>query len=222
VILHSPVPAARRLVTAVASAEPRRLDPHDYEGLVEEFEAKIDLSDLDRALDALIGRLERFDSAIDMESAPIIHQHLRLTRRQAAAPGPWRYLAVIFRPDFIHHRWEVVSPVTMRSRFWTMGTRHDNNSFYRLWWMAEITHEEGSYELTQKLLSRPHLATAVFVRSLSWYQPAVRACVEALYQMPTDAVEMAVRQFNKLLSTTPLEGLSYEDCVELLEGLIGR
>src|SRR5688572_8777547 len=70
------------------------------EGLIDRFERKLDLDDFDEAVDRVIAETKRFDTAIDAAAAPELHRTLRLTRREAADPAVWRFLAVVHRPDF--------------------------------------------------------------------------------------------------------------------------
>lgn len=208
---------ARVLVTPeLASGSLSRIEDTEAEGFVELLGKEISLEAFDEALTKLMALMPRYDTALDARAAIDLHRTLGLTRRDAADPGIWRYLTVVHRPDFIRHRWENSSWATMRSRFWSMGTRPDSNTLARLWWIAELTRVDGSFELTERVLRRQTLANAIFVRSLSGYLPAVRAAVEMLDSAPSEVVERVMLQLSRVLGTVPLESRSYEELVELI------
>ena len=165
-----------------------------------------ELGAFDEAIDELLATSALYDASSDRRTAPAIHRALPLSRLEAADPGLWRYLAVVHRPDWVRHRWELRSFTTMRARFWRPGTRPDSNAYSRLWWIAELTREGDSYDLTERVLTRQPLATPLFVRQFSYYRPAVEAFVDILEHAPADEIEAVVRQFNALLSTVVLEG----------------
>ncbi len=206
-----------QLVTPrLASGEEPRVAEAKYADLLEPCERELSLNALDAALDEILASSQPFDTSIDVRAAPAIHRALRLSRREASEPGVWRFLAVVHRPDFVRHRWENKSWSTMRSRFWSIGTRPDSNALCRLWWIAELSRQEDSYELTERALRRQVLANNVFVRALSFYQPAVRACIEVLENEPQEVIERAMLRFNRVLSTVSLESQSFEDLSSLL------
>ncbi|MFW5921281.1 MAG: DUF6339 family protein, partial [Polyangiales bacterium] len=205
----------KRLVTAdLASGEVDRWPERASAPFVSDAERAVGLGDFDAVLDEAIASTEAYDTAIDRWVAPRIHRALPLTRREASDPAVWRYLTVVHRPDFVRHRWEHRSLSTMRSRFWSLGTRPDSNALARLWWIAELTRgQDGAYELTERVLARQPLATNIFVRELSSYRPAVAACVEVLGDEPSHVIEASVRLLNKALSTVVLETRTEADLV---------
>jgi hypothetical protein len=71
------------------------------------------------------------------------------------------------------------------------------------------------------VLRRSTLATAIFVRSLSFYRPAVAACAAVLNDVPADAVERALLELNRWLSVTVLEGLSQAELEAALRARMG-
>jgi hypothetical protein len=174
------------------------------------------LARLDRVLDELIATLPAYDTAIDAWLAPRLHMALPLSRRAASNPGVFRFLSVVHRPDVIRHRWANVSWATMRSRFWSIGTRHTSNMLARLWWIAELTRDGSSYALTERVLTKQSLAIQIFVRSWSQHRPAVEAFVDTLHDAPSEDIEHAARMLSRYLATTPLEGLGREDIVAAL------
>jgi hypothetical protein len=173
------------------------------------------------AVDTLEQRFERYDTAIDAELAPLLHRALKLTRREAADVGVWRFLTVVARPDFVRHRWENRSWATMRTRFLRPGTRPDSNALARLWWIAELTRTDSDYALTGRVLKSQSLANAIFVRSLSFYRPAVLALIDTLEDRGADELERTMVRLTRWLAVTPLEGLSTEDISRRVRSFLG-
>ena len=113
--LHRLEVGGRKLVTPeLARGEIDRLPESATRANVEPFARAVDLAELDAALSEVRARTPAHDAAaIDGLAAPMIHAALRLTRREAADLGVWRWLAVVHRPDFVRHRWEFRSWSTM-------------------------------------------------------------------------------------------------------------
>lgn len=158
------------------------------------------------------------DPKIDLGVAILLHKSLRLTRREAAQNGLWSYFAIAVLPELVRHRWDT-DQTTTRDRFWRPGTRPDSNYYGRLWWMAELTSEQGSYELTKQVFDNQSLAKSLFVRKLSHHRPAIRACVKILGRAGSARVEAAIRDLQKRLSVYPLAALSENDLIHLLKTL---
>jgi hypothetical protein len=188
----------------------------DYQRYLDPCDDRVELDEFDAAVDEIIAETRMFDASVDQLAAPRIHRALGISRRLAADPGVWRFLAVIRRPQFVRHRWENRSWATTRTRYWRPGTRPDSNAFSRLWWIAELTCEGSNYDLTSQILSRQPLATAIFVRQFSSYRPATEAFVSIMEFAPPDEIESVARHFNALLSTVVLESQDKEELEEWL------
>lgn len=212
----------RRLVTPeLARGELERYPEEALRGDVEPLPRDVALTDFDDAIDDIIVNTRPFESSeVDPYAARRIHRSLRLTRREASDIGVWRFLAVVQRPDFIRHRWEFRSWATMKTRFWDVGTRPDSNSLYRLWWIAELTTDGSDYTLTEKVLRSQSLANPIFIRSLSFFRPAVEAAVEVLADAPSAVVEQALLKLQRFCSVVPLEGLDRDALVRVLRGWV--
>jgi hypothetical protein len=209
----------RLLTPELASGAVDRWQASDCAEFLIELERGLDLDPFDQAIDRALQALPRYDPSLDATLAPALHRALPLSRREAADPALWRYLTVVHRPDFVRHRWENRSWSSMRSRFWSPGTRPDSNVFARLWWIAELTREQQDYALTEAVLARQHLATTLFVRTLGSYRPAVAACMQELESSPSQQVEATIKLLNKALGTLVLESLSVDDLAPLIRDL---
>lgn len=209
--LHALSPEGVCLVTReLATGDKPIYGPAEYQRFLDECEENISLDEFDAVVDELVAATSAWDPSIDRIAAPKVHQALPISRRVAANPGVWRYLAVIRRPHFVRHRWELRTWGQMRRRFWRPGTRPDSNAFSRLWWIAELTQDGGSYALTERVFARQPLATQLFVRDFSHYRPAVTALVDVLGDASSDEIEAVARQFSAFLSTVVLEAQTAE------------
>ncbi|GAA2999380.1 hypothetical protein GCM10010519_34990 [Streptomyces lactacystinicus] len=79
--------------------------------------------------------------------APRLHAALRLTRREAADPGLWNYLALGVAPDYVVWRHlsdgkDGKAPKVAAVRF--RGQYH-TQAFARLWWAAELFRDGPDY-----------------------------------------------------------------------------
>lgn len=215
-------PVGRRLVTEeFVSGNRARWTEDVWRPFVAEPERSVELEALDGHIGQVVRNYPAHDPAIDAVFAPHLHAALQLSRREAAEPGLWRYLAVIHAPQFVRHRWEYLSWATASTRFWSLGTRHTSNAFARLWWIAELTRDGESYELTTRVLSKPSFATQIFVRSWSQHTPAVRAFLDVLGAAPAEVIERTARELSRHLAIVPLERLDYGELQRIVRALAG-
>lgn len=203
----------------LASGALPRLPESAYEPFLEDVERPIDLQELRETVEDLIFTTSRHEAQIDHLAAPMIHRVLPLSRREAAHPGLWRYLALVVCPEFVRHRWQARSWATTRSRYWSLGTRPDSNAFARLWWIAELTRDGDSYALTEEVLARQPMTTPIFVRKFSSYRPAVAAFAQVMRSAASTEIERVAKELNGRLSTLTLEMLDEAALRELVEEL---
>ena len=107
------------VVPELASGQRELWQADELGGVMQPFPTTraVDLDRLDARLDELFCRIPKHDASFDALVAPELHSLLPLTRREAAEPGLWRWLAVVHRPDLVRHRWENRSWAQMRRRF---------------------------------------------------------------------------------------------------------
>ncbi|MGD8862185.1 MAG: DUF6339 family protein [Myxococcales bacterium] len=207
-LLRSLRPTARRLVTPeLASGKLGRYVEAECAAFVAPLEREVPLVPIDAVVDRVLSNYAPHDPAADSELAIAVHDSLRLTRREAADPGVFRYLAVIRHPELVRHRWEYRSFAGMQGRFWRAGTRHDSNAFSRWWWIAELTRDGDDYTLTRQVLDRGSLAVPLFSRELGHYRPAVAAVVHVLRDVPASLIEATLKNLGKLLGVRVLEAM---------------
>lgn len=202
---------AKRIVTnkKFFSGDLEEIPNGRIEQYIEPLEKDYELKELDDFLTKLMGNYEQYDVELDRELGPKIHQLLPLTRREAADPGLWHYLTVVFRPDFVRYRWEFNNYSFMKKRFLGSVNSWDSNTFSRLWWGAELTQngEHRSYKTTKELFEKQTLARALLTRQYSWYKPLNSAFVAILKGEKETVYEEVAKRLNKTLATVKLETL---------------
>jgi Family of unknown function (DUF6339) len=138
----------------------------------------IELAPLRAVVEWAMRRRERGGS--DSWLAPRVHATLRLTRREAADPRIWAYLAAVALPDYVRWRWrnadDPKAPVAI-DRF--MG-KAATNAVSRLWWVAELTRDGGDYTPTVTALSGPWSSPAWLELGVLQHRAAAQAVVASL------------------------------------------
>lgn len=183
---------------------------------------KSDLQGLDSSFETVLSEYPEYDTAMDGALAKEVHQRLDISRRTAGDPGLWHWLAVVRYPDFVRYRWEYRSEVAMREKFLGAGSDLYSNAIHRLWWIAELTSDEGDYTLTANVFGNQTIVNKVFDRWFARYQPAVVAVCDELSDEPSRVVDEATRRFNHALTNVQLEGLSEEDARRMITRIISE
>jgi hypothetical protein len=179
-----------------------------------------DLNTLDGRVKAVVNNHSRYDTSIDGALAADVHRCLSMDRRTAGDPGLWHWLAVVRYPRFVRHRWEYRSETAMREKFLGAGSDLYSNALHRLWWIAELTHDDGDYWLTDRVFDNQTMVNKVFDRWFARYRPAVVAVCEELYDEPSWVIDEATRRFNHALTNVQLEALEEPDARELINRIV--
>ncbi len=215
---------AKRVVTnkKFFSGDLEEIPSERIEQYIEPMKKDYELEELDDFLTELMGNYEQYDVALDRELGPKIHQILPLTRREAADPGLWHFLTVVFRPDFVRYRWEFNNYSFMKKRFLGSVNHWDSNTFSRLWWGAELTESserQNKYDKTKILFERQSLARALLTREYSWFKPANSAFISVLKEENKKIYEEVAKRMNKALSTIKLEALDEGYLQYMIDGI---
>ena len=118
---------------------PQPVIPEHIEFLGEGSEP--DYGKLKTELERILGA---FPDAIasDGAAARVIHESLRLTRREASEMRFWHYLSLVRVPHYVSWRYyDHRTTKTNRNRY--IGLL-DDNALSRLWWFADLTHDSES------------------------------------------------------------------------------
>lgn len=202
----------------------RSISGADIEDHLVEVDADADLDALGDIINEAIADHKEGSHEIERDIAPAIHRELDLTRRQASEIGIWHYLAIVWRPDFVRHRWPWKdtqrTETSMREKFLGSPTDLYANAFHRMWWHAELTYDPGredSYALTRDVASFQRLADWLFDPGFARYKPLVVACGDALSDESTTVVNKAVKRVNHAVSTIPIEGQSQDELRQIVD-----
>lgn len=182
--------------------------------------ATAQLNTLDATVERVVSDYPRFDTAMDGALARDVHQCLDVSRRVAGDPGLWHWLAVVRYPHFVRHRWEYSSEEAMREKFLGAGSDLYSNALHRLWWIAELTHDQGDYTRTDDVFDNQTLVNKVFDRWFARYRPAVVAVCDELADEPSSVIDDATRRFNHALTTVQLEGLTESEARDLIRRIL--
>lgn len=127
-------------------------------------------------------------SVSDAWLAPRIHFALRLTRRQAADDGLWRWLASSYRPAYVRWRWgndksegtgkDISAPT---ERFVGPYTK---NALSRLWWMAELFRDGPDYGPVVQAFALQDIPNNLFRMDVVHHRPTALAAVKVLTTRP--------------------------------------
>lgn len=202
----------------------RSISEADIEDHLVEVDAFGDLDALDDVIDEAMADHEKGSHEIERDVAPAVHRELNFTRRQASDIGIWHYLAIVWRPDFVRHRWPWEdtqrTETSMREKFLGSATDLYANAFHRMWWHAELTYDperDDPYALTREVASFQRLADWLFDPGFARYKPLVVACGDALSDESTAVVNKTVKRVNHAVSTIPIEGQSQDELRQIVD-----
>jgi len=155
-------------------------------------------------------------TALDSNLAPIVRECIDIPTRVAARPGVWQYFTLLEYPDLILKRWSRDDDI--QEKF--LGSQKDLYSNYiaRLWWGAELTHNEstGDYFVTHRLFNKQRLVNYFLDSSFRRYRPAARGFAAELYRETGEDITDIAKRFNASLSTIQLESRDEEQVREQL------
>lgn len=214
----------------------KELDEDAVEEYVEELppeytDGETDLEPLEQDLREIVDTYDEFDGTMDGEAAVAVRKHVDLTRSQAADHGIWHDLSMRKFPWFVRHRWNFTGESGMKKKFWTEGVALDSQSctFERLWWIAELTRDQGAdgewdYTRTKRVFQTRRFVFRVFDIQIGRYGPAVRALADTLYDedgedgafVSNEVIDEVVKRFRKSGATMPYEGRDKADLVDAL------
>jgi hypothetical protein len=108
----------------------------------------------------------------------------------------------------------------MREKFLGAGSDLYSNAIHRLWWIAELTVDEGDYSLTEQVFANQTMVNKVFDRWFARYRPAVVAICSELADEPSWVIDDVTRRFNHALTNVQLEGLTEADARDLVVRIV--
>ncbi len=146
---------------------------------------------LDGARAVIVEAMARFPGASPAQSdcwlGPRLHASLRLTRREAARKGIWRYLGVVAFPDYVRWRFtgepnDPEAPPKLE-RFVGPDYKH---ALARLWWMAEMFRDGADYAPAVQALSNQDIINSLFRMEVAHHRPTALGAVRVLFPKGDD------------------------------------
>jgi hypothetical protein len=168
----------------------KRIDPPflaggttlDVEDLITDFDRDLQVDD---AITVVRLAMDASDATHPAQSdawlGPRLHAALRLTRREAARRGVWRFLGVVAIPEYVRWRWttiredKVVPP--RLERF--VGPDY-KQALARLWWMAELFRDGSDYGPAERALRNQDITNNLFRMDVAHHRPTVQGAVAVL------------------------------------------
>lgn len=190
---------------------------------------EVEMRDLQSLLDDIVKGKREYESHhhVEADVAPILHRTVNISRRQASDPEIWHWLAIMWHPEFVRHRWPYDTGdrtfTSMREKFLGGGSDIYSNAFGRIWWMAELAYDEEAkdpYHLTREILKYQFLANRLLDPAFARYQPAVIAFGERLLNEHSEVIRHANRRFNQALSVIQLESRDTDELREIVSDVV--
>jgi hypothetical protein len=191
---------------------------HPSPGVLEDVGIDVDLEPVRRLVRGVMQSFEQGSRDIDGYAASRLHQALRIPRRVARDRGVWHYLSVVVFPEFVRHRWPRGSHGRwFRDRF--LGI-HQQNTFARLWWAAELSRDGEDYSLAPRIFDVG--LERVFDRAFSWHAPMLRAFVGVMADSSGENVDRVASDLNYALTTIAVEVLDERQSERLIRDIQGQ
>jgi hypothetical protein len=190
----------------------------------------VDLDALRVVVDEVPRRYTRAQSTdADVWLAPRLHHSLRLSRREAAQRGMWRWLGTVFVPDYVRWRWgspsedsNDVSAAATEDRFVGPDYKH---AVARLWWMAELFRDGPDYGPVASALANQDIPNNLFRMDIAHHRPTVQAAVKVLRGRSGRAANALAKAINSAATTLIIDTISPDsdlDSVSLVTWLSGE
>jgi len=165
----------------------RRLTPEffaggvqlDFADLRSPFGHHVGLDNLRIVVDEAMRRFpadQRADS--DAWLGPRVHAALRMSRRDAARQGVWRFLAVEGIPQYVAWRWPADGKIPLE-RYVGPVYKH---AVARLWWMGELFRNGSDYGPAGVALSVQDVTNYLFRLDVAHHRPSALAFVRVLQE----------------------------------------
>lgn len=134
-------------------------------------------------IDEAMERFQNSPTQADAWMAPRLHTTLRLTRREAADPSLWNFLALRLAPDYVLFRHpgrpsrDGIMKATNQLRF--SGPFH-TQTFARLWWAAELFRNASDYRPVELACGNQDVLHTALRLDVVLHRPTAQAIVRML------------------------------------------
>jgi hypothetical protein len=173
-----------------------------------QFGDAVDVEAVRTVIDEAMRRFGRTEtSAADAWLAPRLHYCLRLSRRQAADAGLWRWLGAAVFPDYVRWRWgtpDTDDPemAAKTERFIGPDYKH---ALARLWWTAELGRDGSDYSPASIALETQDIQNNLFRMDVAHHRPTVQAALRVLEGRGGDPANALAKATNSAATTLVLD-----------------
>lgn len=155
--------------------------PIDYMDCLNDLDIGREI-EVDQAVLVLEEAMNRFTGADRASSdawvGPRLHHALRLSRREAARKGVWRFMGVVASPQYVRWRWGR-KDVANLERF--VGADY-KQAVARLWWMAELFRDGPDYRPAVKALEIQDLINNLYRMDVAHHRPTAQGAIRLLVE----------------------------------------
>lgn len=202
-------PEAQILLTPEFLLAPTPVDASKY---TKDFPRIVDVDTFTEIIQEGMRRFDETHVASDSWLAPRVHATLRLTRREAAEPGIWEYLAIVVVPNYVRWRWRGDKEKgTARKRY---CGRLDEQAVARLWWGAELTRNGPDYTPATEAFKNQDVPNTWFRLNLFHHRAAIQAAIRFVATKSSDETNRIAKLVDLALKTTALDAIAPSDRVD--------
>jgi hypothetical protein len=190
----------------------------DYEKDID-YERDVDLAAVRTFLDETMRRHSPHQvTDADVWLAPRLHYALRLTRREAANRAVWRWLGVVFAPDYVRWRWGPADESQHEPDAAAKAERFDGpdykHALARLWWMAELFRDGPDYAPVVLALRNPDIQNNLFRMDIAHHRPTVQAAVRVLADRTGREANALAKAANSAASTLVIDTIAPDSLLD--------
>lgn len=200
----------------------KKIDEDELSKYIESPEFSVEIDRIESQVKRVMDEYGREDEEMDKELAPVVHQELDLTRRQASDPRIWNYLSIAVMPDFVEQRWTADAD-NIR---WVASSRKqvlNRQAFSSLWWTAEATYTpDKEYEFTKKVFEAQEFKNWLMGPAYGKSDKVINALIATLHDMKSGDYRRVLREFTALTATYSVDSMSERELRELARKLRQR
>jgi len=156
----------------------------------------------------------------DAKLAPVLHKTLKdVPRRHLTDHLFWHWMTTSPLKEFVIHRWPAKETGEYPAERY-LGNQTLNgvnrNGLARLYWTAEATVEDDSYELTETVLTNADLHLQIFDSSFCLDDRLVKTCIRLLNDVGEHVHRKALLLLRIRIRTTVIEALDGQQLEDLV------
>lgn len=163
-------------------------------------------------------------AASDGATARVLHQNLKLTRREGSDMRFWHYLSLVKFPHYVS--WRYFDPRTGKTNKNRYAGLLDDNALSRLWWFADLTLDPESpdpYWRMQRTAVSLEFVKGVVENLFGGNRWLVSGLADALFngsgRPPDSLVQQVFTNTNVLLVSVAIDALTRQEVHQLVRQL---